>query len=147
MLDRLIRPGRDVNLRRPTVLGLCSHVSGVPKNASWFERQCGRFSRRCGNANVFESARKLTLSEICSGYRHVDLIRNEIREIAKSEASRFASAYSRRFRRSSRDRCLGDWMRLMSHLVIFTIATRNTHIQPFLLLLLLYTNDGVVMLS
>ena len=97
MLDRLIRPGRDVNFRRPTVLGLCSHVSGVPKNASWFERQCGRFSRRCGNANVFESARKLTLSEICSGYRHVDLIRNEIREIAKSEASRFASAYSRRF--------------------------------------------------
>ena len=62
MLDRLIRPGRDVNFRRPTVLGLCSHVSGVPKNASWFERQCGRFSRRCGNANVFESARKLTLS-------------------------------------------------------------------------------------
>ena len=31
MLDRLIRPGRDVNFRRPTVLGLCSHVSVYQK--------------------------------------------------------------------------------------------------------------------
>ena len=114
MLDRLIRPGRDVNFRRLAVLGLHSNVSSVPKNASGFERQRGWFSRRRSGADVFESQRKLAVSEICRSHRYVDLIRNEVRENAKSKVGRFTSASRRRFRRSAGDTRLGDWMRLKS---------------------------------
>ena len=114
MLDWFICSGSDAHFWRLAVLGLRSNVSSVPKNAPGFECERGWFSRRRGGTNVFKSQRKLAVSEICRCYWYADLIWNEVRENAESKVGRFASAHRRRFRRSSRDYRLGDWMRLKS---------------------------------
>ena len=63
---------------------------------------------------VAAAVQMFAVSEMCRSHRYVDLIRNEVRENAKSKVGRFTSASRRRFRRSTGDTRLGDWMRLKS---------------------------------
>ena len=75
----------------------------------------------------FESQRKLAVSKICRSHRYVDLIRNEVRENAKSKIGRFTSASRRRWR-SSGDTLPGRLdaiNQVVIAVVIFTIANSN----------------------